>query len=159
MGCGGLSCPTLLEAEVGQTTPGLHVNDPSAPIPRSRVVIGIAVDHHAERSAGICVGIPAVVGLEAVAVIAQEARVIVPALHMVCTEVQPISNVFPIRNQGRHIIVHSQVGVPVDLPAYPTQVPAPSKMGVAEVPKIEGLGRSDDEEIPHPRIVLHIPIG
>ena len=64
-----LSFSPLLEAKVGNASPGLSVDDPCPTLPGSRVVVGITIDHHPKGSARVRIGVPAVVGLKTVAVV------------------------------------------------------------------------------------------
>ncbi len=93
------------------------------------------------------------------AVVAEEAGIIVVTLYMVGSEVQSIIHVLPIGDQGRHVVVHGQVWVTVDLSPNLAQIPSPREAGISKTPEIEGLGGRNDEEVPHSRIVSHIPIG
>ena len=81
------------------------------------------------------------------------------AFNMIGGEVQSISHVLPVGDQSRHVIVHGQVGIPVHLPSHMTQIPPPGEVGIPEVPEIKGFRGCDDEEISHPRIIIHEPIG
>jgi hypothetical protein len=137
----------------------LDVYDPGAQIPATRVEIGIAVDHHPEVGAGIPIGIPGVIRSESVAVVAEEARIIVVSVHLVFGEVQAIGDVLPVRDQGSNVVVHGQIRILVDLAARLGKIPSPRVVGVPELPKVEGFRRRHDEEVPHSRIVVHEPVG
>jgi hypothetical protein len=77
---------------------------------------------------------------------------------MVRSEVESVGCVLPIRDQGGHVVIHGQVGILVDLPANETQVPAPVIVGVLELGEVERHRRGHDEEVPHPRVVIHEPV-
>lgn len=91
--------------------------------------------------------------------VAHEAGVLKPLVHIVRGEIQPVADVFPVRNESRHVVVHGQVGVSIHLAPNKAQIPSPAIVGVPEVCEGEGLRRSYDEEIPHPWIVPNKPVG
>jgi hypothetical protein len=93
-----------------------------------------------------------------VAVVAEKPRIVVVAVHLVFGEVQAIGNVLPVRDQSRHIVVHGKIRIPIDLAASLGQIPSPRIVGVSKLPKVEGFRRRQNEEVPHPRIVVHEPV-
>jgi hypothetical protein len=93
------------------------------------------------------------------AVIAHEPGVIVALLDVVGGEIQPVGHILPIGNQRRHVVVHGNVGILVDLAAYKAEVPSPTVMRIPELGEIEGFWRGHDEEIPDAGVILHIPVG
>jgi hypothetical protein len=118
----------------------LHIHHPGAAVARQGVVIGVVVDYNPEVGTGVVVRIPNAERTESVAVVAHEARILVALLHIVAGEIQAISHILPIWNQSRHVVVHGQVGVSVDLPSHEAQVPAAIVMGITKVGKVERLG-------------------
>jgi hypothetical protein len=92
------------------------------------------------------------------AIVAQEAGVVVVALDMVRGEVEPITHILPARDQSSYIIIHRQVGIPVDLSAHQAQIPPPGVVRIVEIPKVEGLRGRNDEVIPDPRVLIHVPV-
>jgi hypothetical protein len=94
-----------------------------------------------------------------VTVVAEEARVVVPLLaHVVGGEVQAVAGVLPVRDEGRHVVVHGHVRVPVYGPADTGQIPTPAVVGILEEGEVEAPGRGDREEVAEPRCVVDVPI-
>jgi hypothetical protein len=94
-----------------------------------------------------------------VAIVAEKTRIVVSFFDVVRREIQPVCGVLPIGNQGSHIVIHGEVGIAVHLHAHIAQIPATVVVGVTEFGEIEGNRRGDDEEVPHARIIVHVPIG
>jgi len=93
-----------------------------------------------------------------VALVAHEAWVLVLLVYTVRGEIQTVGDVLPVWDQGGHIIVHGQVGIPIHLAANETQIPSPVIVGVLEVGEVEWLRGGHHEEVPHSRIVIYEPI-
>jgi hypothetical protein len=94
-----------------------------------------------------------------VTVVAHEPGIVVPLLDIVCREIEAVGHVLPVRDEGCHIIVHGQVGIPVYLASDEAQIPTPVVVGVTKVGEAEWLGGGDDEEIPYSRVFIHVPVG
>jgi hypothetical protein len=93
------------------------------------------------------------------AVVAEEARVVVGPAHVVAEEVQGIGHVLPIRNQRRHYVVHGKVGIGVHVLPDQGQIPSPVLTGVGEARVVHGVRRGYHEEVPHARRIIDEPVG
>jgi hypothetical protein len=149
----------LFEAIPGNASSWLDIHYPRAPIPGGRVVVGITVDDHTEGGTRVGIGIPAVVGLETMAIIAEEAGIVVVSLDMVGGEVEAVPHELPIRDQCGHVVIHGKVRIAVYLPADQAQVPPTCVVRVVEIPEVERLWRGDDKEVADTRVLIHVPIG
>jgi hypothetical protein len=92
------------------------------------------------------------------AVVAEEPGIVVASLHVIGGEIEAVSDVFPIRYEGSDIVIHGQVGVPVDVLSKPAQVPPASVSGILEIPEVEGFRRGHDEEVADARVVPDVPV-
>jgi hypothetical protein len=94
-----------------------------------------------------------------VAVVAHKPGVFKPLVHTIGGEVQPVRDVLPLRNQGSYIVVHGQIGIPVDLAPHEAQIPPTVVVGIPEFGEVEGFRRCHNEKVAHARVVIHEPIG
>jgi hypothetical protein len=94
-----------------------------------------------------------------VAVVTEEPRVFETPVNVVCGEIQAVRNVLPLWDQRGHVIVHSQIGIAIHLATQIAQVPGPCMPGWSKLREIEGYRGGNDEEVAHPGIVVHIPVG
>lgn len=73
-------------------------------------------------------------------VVAEEAGVLVTIPNVVLQVVQGVIRVLPVRDQAGDVFVHGHERIFVDRSTGEGQVPSAGLVGVAEVPKIKGLG-------------------
>lgn len=90
------------------------------------------------------------------AVVAQEARIVVRLVDAVLEEVQGVAGRLPVGKDGRHVVVDGHVGVLIDRFADPPEIPTPIVV-VAEQREVEGLVRSDDEEVADAWVLPNLP--
>jgi hypothetical protein len=104
-----------------------------------RIEVRVVVDHDSEARTGVVVRIPRVIGLEPVAIVAEEPGVIVGLAHVIAREVEAVGRDVPVGDQGGHVVVHGLVRVRIDLSSHPTEVPATVVVGVREAAEVQGL--------------------
>jgi len=90
------------------------------------------------------------------AVVAEEARIIMLLVDVVFEEVECMRDDLPVGQNGGDVVVDGHVRVFVHLLPHGSQVPTATVV-VVEERKVERFGRGEHEEIPDARIVPHAP--
>ena len=132
--------------DVPGTGVGEPVRDDVAAAIAVGVIPGIVPDHHAVAGARGAVGVPVAVAGVGVAVVADEARVVVVVVDVVGRNVVVVIAGW---REPRRQVGEPDVGIALDASAVDqTIVPVVTPGDVAEV---ERVGGGDGEEVPHPR--------
>ena len=92
------------------------------------------------------------------AIVAKEARKLVPLADVVARKVKRVRKVLPTREKRSDVIVHSHVRIAVRLPPHQAQVPTTVVVGEAKTREVEALGGRHNEVVADPGLILDIPI-
>src|SRR5690242_10543539 len=149
----GLRALSVPEDESGFGALGTREHDARAPVIAVRVVVRIVVDHDPEAHARVIVRAPVRIAHVAMAVVAQEARIIIVLLHVIRDDiVVPIP--VAVRDDALREIRQRDVWIAADA-AVRNRAVVPMLVALEAVVD-ERIGGGDAEDVADARVVIHV---